>query len=127
MDIYREEILEHYKNPRNFGILPNATQHRRETNASCGDLVEIYLRIVKTHGENVIEEVKFEGQGCALMIASASKLTEELKGKKISDAEKINKNKIMSIIGIEATTAREKCVMLPFIAVNKIFKSLKGK
>jgi nitrogen fixation protein NifU and related proteins len=82
-DLYQEIILEHYKRPRNFGALPGANRRAEGFNPLCGDKVTLYLRM---EGERVAD-VRFEGSGCAISTASASLLTDALKGKSAGEAE----------------------------------------
>lgn len=84
-DLYQEVILDHNKRPRNFGALPDATRHADGHNPLCGDQISVS---VKLNGD-VIEDIRFEGQGCAISKASASMMTAELKGKTLAEAESI--------------------------------------
>tara|TARA_Y100000589_G_scaffold283836_1_gene282297 strand:- start:135 stop:587 length:453 start_codon:yes stop_codon:yes gene_type:complete len=84
-ELYQEIILDHNKNPRNFGALECATCSREGYNPLCGDHLHIYLRLV----EGRIEDISFEGSGCAISKASASLMTATLKGKEVADAERL--------------------------------------
>ena len=81
IDIYKEVILDHYKSPRNFGTFETSTNKANVANPLCGDSITIELRI---EGDS-IEDIRFNGEGCAIAIASASLLTEYAKNKKLSD------------------------------------------
>jgi len=83
-ELYQELILDHQKNPRNFGQLEGANHHAEGFNALCGDKISLDL---KTDASGVIEDLKFKGSGCAISKASASMMTAALKGKKIDEAE----------------------------------------
>jgi nitrogen fixation NifU-like protein len=85
-DLYQELILDHQKNPRNFGELSGANRHAEGFNPLCGDKVSLDLKI---NGDGVIEDVKFKGSGCAISKASASMMTVALKGKKIGEAQEL--------------------------------------
>ena len=85
MDLYREEILDHYKHPRNFGHLSGANITSEEMNPSCGDRVMIEIAV----SDQEIADIRFSGQGCAINQASASMLTKKVKGMKISDIMKL--------------------------------------
>ncbi len=115
MDYYREEILDHYKNPRNFGEIEDATHSAREANASCGDLMELQLKV--ENGKVV--DVAFKGMGCALSIAAASLLTEAIKGKSVSEARAVDKKMMNELLGIEVSATRSKCVFLPLRGLKK--------
>lgn len=114
MDMYREEILEHYKHPHNFGELTKPTVSVREANASCGDLIELQLLI----RDRRIVDVRFQGVGCALSIASASLLTDHLKDTGVAEASKFNEQSMLDMFGIEVSSMRRKCVALPLRALK---------
>jgi len=117
MNLYKEEIIDHYKNPRNFGDLKGKTNEARGMNASCGDMVEIYLKI----SGNKIVGAGFRGVGCALSTAAASLLTDEVRGKKISEVLEWDKKKIINLMG-EINPGRIKCVILPLGVMQKAIK-----
>jgi nitrogen fixation NifU-like protein len=106
--MYREYILDHYKNPRNFGRLENADISHEENNPLCGDVVGMDI---KTR-DGVIDDVRFHGRGCAISQASASLLTERLKGMSLEDAREIGKQDVLEELGIEISPARLKCALL---------------
>lgn len=85
-DLYQEVILDHQKHPHNFGEMEGANHHADGFNPLCGDKISLSLKV---DGNNVIENIKFKGSGCAISKASASMMTVALKGKKIEDAEKL--------------------------------------
>jgi nitrogen fixation NifU-like protein len=106
---YREYILDHYKNPRNYGRLEQADITHEEDNPLCGDVVGMDFRIK----DGNIEDIKFHGRGCAISQASASLLTERIKGLSLDDAKKINKDDVLGELGIDISPARIKCALLP--------------
>ncbi len=105
---YREFILDHYKNPRNFGRLEDADITHEEYNPLCGDLVGMDFRV----REGVIDEVRFHGRGCAISQASASLLSERLQGMSLEDARGISKEDVLDELGIQISPARLKCALL---------------
>ena len=105
---YREYILDHYKNPRNFGRLEGANVTHEEYNPLCGDLVGIDFRIE----DGVIEDVRFHGRGCAISQASASLMTERLKGLSLEEARRISKDDVLEELGIDISPSRLKCALL---------------
>lgn len=119
MDLYREEILEHWQNPQNFGRMKGADLVIDQINPLCGDEVRFYFKIKK----GKIDSVSFTGNGCAISIASASILSEFIKGKKISILAKITGEDVLSLIGGPVAPARLKCAFLPLEALRKIAKS----
>lgn len=84
--LYQEVILDHYKRPRHFGVLDDANRRAEGTNPLCGDQVTVYARVQ----DGVIQEVSFEGIGCAISTASASLMTEALTGKTLAEAEALH-------------------------------------
>ena len=86
-ELYREILLDHYQSPRNFGVLPQATRQAGGMNPSCGDQVEV---MVLLEGDT-IADIRFQGQGCAISTASASLMTEAVKGKKVAEALELSR------------------------------------
>jgi len=111
MELYREEILDHSKNPRNFGKLNNPDREFREFNPLCGDEVEIGVKFEDSTLR--VEDVKFQGKGCAISIASASMLTEKVKGRTLPDLEKLTEDEVLSWFGGNLTSSRRDCALLP--------------
>ncbi len=107
--IYSEIILDYYRHPRNKGTLAHAQIRARDSNPLCGDIIEMQLEL---DGEDSVKDVKFNGQGCAISQASASMLTELVKGKKLGDIRAISKEDILSLIGGELSAVRLKCALL---------------
>jgi len=105
---YREFILDHYKNPRNFGRIEGADISHEEYNPLCGDMVGMDLRVA----DGVIEDVRFHGRGCAISQASASLMTERLKGMRLDDARRISREDVLGELGIAISPARLKCALL---------------
>lgn len=114
-DLYRQIILEHYKNPKNKGkmLVPDITI--QDENPLCGDKLEIHLKIK----ENKLQDISFEGKGCALSIATASILTDEIKGKNLEDIKKLTREDIYAMLGIDVNPGRNKCVMLSLTTIKK--------
>jgi nitrogen fixation protein NifU and related proteins len=109
-DIYHEQILEHAKRPHNFGTLEVPSVSHEEHNPLCGDRVRIDLAIA----DGVITDVRFSGRGCAISQASASLLTDELKGMAVDDAKAYSKDDLLELIGIPLAKnpVRLKCALL---------------
>ncbi len=115
--LYQEIVLEHAEHPHNFGALANATHTVKDANASCGDLVELQL-IIKN---NVIQEVKWRGIGCAISTASASILTDLIQGKTLKEAKKLTTQHLLKEMGMDTILpTREKCVNLPLRVLQKV-------
>ena len=107
-DLYRDYILEHYRRPHNFGALDNATATQEGANPLCGDRITLQLRVV---GDQ-IAAVGFTGRGCAISQASASLLTDEVKGKEVDAAAAMKATDVLDLLGIEISPARMKCALL---------------
>ena len=116
MDLYREEILEHWRSPQNFGVLTDADFVIDQINPLCGDQVTFYFKIKK----GKIGEVSFTGKGCAISIASASILSEAILNKPVSSLSKITGRDVLKMIGGAVTPARLKCAFLSLEAVKKL-------
>ena len=108
-DIYREIILDHYRNPRNKGKLSNADVSIHDSNPLCGDEIDIHLKIE----EEKVKDIKFEGRGCAISQASASMLTEMIMDKPLTTVKDLTKEDILENIGLmNLGPARIKCALL---------------
>jgi nitrogen fixation protein NifU and related proteins len=107
-DLYRDYILEHYRRPHNFGVLENATISQEGANPLCGDRITMQLRV----HDGVIDGVGFTGRGCAISQASASLLTDEIKGKGVDAASAMTSADVLEMLGIEISPARMKCALL---------------
>lgn len=121
MDMYREIILDHYKHPRNFGHLPHANGTANAYNATCGDKIIMEIQVENKK----ISDVRFSGTGCAISQASASMLTEKVKGMKASDVMKISAKNVFDMLGTTLTPSRVKCATLPLEVLQKAVVSLK--
>lgn len=108
-DLYREVILDHYKNPGQKGHLEDSNFAFEDENPLCGDFIHIDI---KTDEKGVISDAKFDGHGCAISMASADMLLESLIGKTIDDAKQLNKQDILDLLGIELSPVRLKCALL---------------
>ena len=118
MDLYREDVMDHYEHPRNQGDLQgdNVIQEK-ESNASCGDMVQFYLRIKN----GIITEVKWKGIGCAITTAASSKFSEYLIGKNLGKIKAMSEDELVHDgVGFEVNPGRIKCLTLPIKLVKKI-------
>ena len=121
-DIYKEQILDHYKNPRNFGELNNPDVSSSDNLVSCGDQLSFFVKL--NTDKTIITEVKFNGDGCAISMASASLLTEYILDKNISDLKKLNRDGILNMLGISLSPTRLKCALLPLEVLHKALNRL---
>lgn len=107
--MYQEEILEHYRSPHNAGTLADATFRHKELNQSCGDTIDLY---VKLDAEGRVADVKFDGSGCAISQASVSMLTDHVKGMHVDDLRKLGQEDVFRLLGITVGVTRLKCALL---------------
>ena len=108
--LYREVILDHYKNPRGHGLLAEPDAHAEGQNPLCGDEVSIYVAF-EDDGDT-IDEVKFSGRGCAISQAATSMLTEMVKGRSATEVATLPRDELLEEIGIPLTPVRLKCALL---------------
>jgi len=108
-DFYKEYILDHYRNPRNFGHLEHPTAVAEDLNPLCGDKIQMEL-LVGDDGK--ISDVRFSGKGCAISQASASMLTESIKGKTLEEVAHLSHDVVLENVGIGISPTRMKCAML---------------
>ncbi len=131
MDLYRETILDHYKNPHNFGELPDADIKVREANASCGDMIEISVKLQEASGKigkaTLISDIKFKGLGCAISMAATSLLTDFVKGKSLKEIENLTQEDVFKLLGGSISVGRVKCALLPLKAMEQVVKKYQGK
>lgn len=121
--MYRENILDYYKHPRNKQKLSHATIMHRELNPLCGDDITIYLHI---ENQKIIQAT-FLGSGCAISQASISMLTEKVVGKTLDDVKKLTKEDITAMLGITISPGRIKCALLSLKAVMKGIEEYESK
>jgi nitrogen fixation protein NifU and related proteins len=114
-DLYRDYILEHYRRPHNFGVIDNPSASHEGANPLCGDRITMQLGI----HNGVVERVGFTGRGCAISQASASLLTDEIKGKRVGDVAAFRADELLDLLGIEISPARLKCAMLSLETVQQ--------
>ena len=115
MDLYQEEILEHYHNPLNSGKLSNLTHARCANNPTCGDKICVTILVI----DNIINDINFEGEGCAISQASSSMITDKIKGKKVSYALSLTKDDIIEMLGIKIGIGRIRCALLGIETIQK--------
>ena len=115
MDLYQEEILEHYHNPQNSGKLNNPTHERCANNPTCGDKVCVTIDVIN----DVVNDVNFEGEGCAISQATTSMITDEIKGKSVEEVLQISRDDIIELLGIEIGIGRIRCALLGIETIQK--------
>ncbi len=108
-EIYQQNIIEHYNNPQNYGSMNNAQIKVEGANLSCGDEITFYIN----KKGDTISDIKFTAKSCAICTASASMLSEKVKGKSTKTLAKLNAKDIQELIGIKLSPIRLKCALLP--------------
>ena len=122
--LYREVILDHYKNPRGHGVLANADVEAEGQNPLCGDEVSVSVRF-GADGET-IEQIGFEGRGCAISQAATSMLTELVQGRSATEVASLPKEELLEEIGIPLTPIRLKCAILGLGVLKVALHRAKG-
>ena len=117
MDYYREYILDHYRNPRNYGKLDDPDAHAEDNNPLCGDQLAIDLQV----DGDYITAVRFQGRGCAISQAAASMLSEMIEGKTVEEVVQLGKDDVLDALGIPISPARAKCA---FLSLRVLHRSL---
>jgi nitrogen fixation NifU-like protein len=107
-DLYRDYILDHYKRPRNFGELEPHDLEARELNPLCGDELGVQIRVK----DGRIDELRFQGHGCAISQAAASIASEELRGMPLDEAAALEADWMLDLLGIPVSATRRKCALL---------------
>lgn len=115
-DMYQENILDHYKRPRNFGEITATPTKAHAANPLCGDELDFFLEF---DANNIVADVKFTGRGCTITMASASMLSEKLKGLPLVEVEKLNNDDVLKLLGVTVNPARMKCATLSLEAVQQ--------
>jgi nitrogen fixation NifU-like protein len=121
--LYRELILDHYKNPRNHGLIEHADARAEGQNPLCGDEVTVSVRL---GANDVIEEVGFDGRGCAISQAATSMLTDLVKGRTASEVAAMPKEELLDELGIPLTPVRLKCAILGLGVLKLALHKAKG-
>ena len=114
--LYREQILEHYKKPRNWGELDDPDFEFEDNNPLCGDVLKVQLKV---DDAGVVEDLRFSGAGCAISQAAASLVSEEIRGMKVDDVVRMDRDAVLELLGIDISATRMKCAMLSL----KVLKS----
>lgn len=114
MDIYAHNILDHYKNPRNFGSFPEADSFSRSLNSSCGDEITAFLKL----NGDLVEKITFTGHGCAIAMAASSILSEALLGENIKEVLAMDLSAVQAKLGIKISPRRHKCALIGLLSIQ---------
>jgi nitrogen fixation protein NifU and related proteins len=115
-DLYREQILEHYKQPHHWGELPDADLEFEDNNPLCGDELKVQIKL---DGDNKIADLRFSGHGCAISQAAASMASDEVIGMSVDDLLRLARSFVLDLLGIDISATRIKCALLSL----KVIKS----
>jgi len=121
-EIYKQHILDHYRNPHNKGVLETFSVKEEGTNASCGDVLALYLDIGE---DGIVRDISFEGSGCAVSQAAASMLMDVIKGKSIEDLKLLTPGDVYTMLGITISPGRTKCALLAYSTLVEGIKHYK--
>lgn len=121
--LYRDELLEHYRNPQNFGELSHCTVSSKQTNPFCGDDISMFVVFKK----NTVNDIGFTGKGCAISMAGASMLTEFVKGKTKKELTKFSEKDMLKTLGVEVSETRKKCALLALSVLKDCLYGIKSK
>lgn len=120
-EIYKQNIIEHYKNPHNLGALSGYTHKHEGVNTNCGDKITMYLKIKK----GIISDISFEGVGCAISQSATSMLTDKVKGLKIEEVKTMTPGAVYNMLGIKINPGRTKCALLSYQTLTEILNALR--
>ncbi len=121
MDIYREIILDHYKNPKNYGRLEDADLQAKGDNPLCGDKITVYAKV----SEDRLSAISFEAEGCVISIAAASIVFENIKGKKIDEILRLGREEVDALLRIKLGHNRIKCAVLGLKTLQQMLQKAK--
>ena len=115
--LYKQEIIDHYKNPKNWGLLKDYDEQKSVSNSSCGDDLTISIKFNK---KDEISKIGYEGHGCAISLASMSMLSEKVLGMKRSEVMELDERYVLGLVNMEGTSGRKKCATLSLEGVKKV-------
>jgi len=118
-ELYQQNILDHYKHPHNKGVLEVFDMKSQGSNPTCGDKIALYIKLSKN---NAVEDVSFDGDGCAISISAVSMLTDHMKWKSLEELKLMTPGDIYDMLGVQIGPARVNCALLGYKALNEAIK-----
>jgi nitrogen fixation NifU-like protein len=116
-DMYQEIILQHYRSPKNFGPMESPDRSGEESNPNCGDHITVEIKFDPSHTQ--LADFRFHGDGCAISMASASMLTQKLKGQPLEAVRKFTREDVLALLGIPLSPVRIKCALTAYTALGR--------
>jgi nitrogen fixation protein NifU and related proteins len=113
--LYREQLLDYYKNPTNKRIMQDYDLHKKDSNPLCGDEIEVFVKLEDAK----IKDISFTGTGCVISMSVASMLMEYLEGKSVDEIKNMSREQLLDMVGLKLTPTRVKCAMLSLNALKK--------
>lgn len=114
--LYKQNIIDHYKKPHNYGKMLNPDLQAKVENLACGDEIEIFIKFDRN---NLVKDIKFEAHGCAISIATMSMLSDKLLGRDIESLKRLQKSEVLKLTGLTEQSGRVKCGLIAWEAVKK--------
>jgi len=125
--MYNDIIMEHFRHPKNQGVIKDADAVGEAGNPQCGDVMKLYLKIKKVGKKEIIDKIKFETLGCAVAIANTSVLTEMVKGKTLNEALRVNRVAMIKALGGDVPPAKQHCSLLAEEALKVAIKNYRNR
>lgn len=122
MDLYAQNVMDHYRNPRNTGTIETPTIHHQEANYSCGDKAAMDL-VVES---NILKDIKYIGSGCAISQAAISIMSEIIKGKSVDEIMDLKEEDIVNMLGVPIGYRRKKCALLGLLTLKNALLTMQG-
>jgi len=116
-DMYQEIILQHYRAPKNFGPMDSPDRSGEESNPNCGDHIIVDIKFDADHHR--LADIRFHGDGCAISVASASMLTQKLKGLDLEAVRRFSQDDVLALLGIPLSPVRVKCALTGYVALGR--------
>lgn len=125
-DLYNPKVMDHFMNPRNIGVISDASGIGEVGNPTCGDIMKMYIKVEKKNGREILSDIKFQTFGCGAAIATSSMVTEMMKGKTLEEAERLTNEEVAKELG-GLPPIKMHCSNLAASALQAAIKNYKSK